>query len=127
MAQHWKERLDTKKHRDFMTGSQDAGGIPVEAPADNLITRWVYFIQTTDCTLQFVSVEQIHTARDYFSVRIHAARREWNNGLEHYWQRWFERLPPGVHREPARVRILSALDRLLYDVSSDKVQERLST
>ncbi len=107
-----------------MTGTQDAGGRSMTPAADNLIPRWIYFIQTPNCILQFVEVAQIHTAREYFSKKIHPARRGLDNGLEHYWQRWFERLPPGVHREPSRLRILHALDRLIQDIHSDKVPER---
>jgi len=40
MARHWKEKLDPSKHRDFMRGYQDAGGIPLDGPRDNLLQSW---------------------------------------------------------------------------------------
>jgi|688.fasta_scaffold1788162_1 hypothetical protein len=121
MAQLWKERLNPAKHLDFMACT---GGGPTKSPRDNLIESWVYFVQTPDCTLQFVSPELVEEARTYFSQKIHPARRQFNNGLEHCWQRWFERLPPGVHREPNRLRILDALQRLIAEIAADRVPER---
>ena len=124
MAQIWKERLNVEKHADFMTGHQDPGGRPVEAPRDNLLESWVYFMKTPDCELQFTLREQVEEAKRYFEEKIHPARREWSNGLEHYWQRWFERLPAGVHRDPNRIRILVALERLLEAIDSGSLEER---
>lgn len=37
--------------------------------------------------------------------------------LEHYWQRWFERLPPGVIADSKRARIMKALDRAVHQFS----------
>jgi hypothetical protein len=108
-----------------MSGAQDAGGWPVKsAPAAKLIPHWVYFVLAPNCLLQFVTEQEIQTAREYFSRKIHPARRDVHPPHEHYWQRWFERLPAGVHREPSRIRMLRALDALLRDISRDKVPER---
>lgn len=124
MAQIWKERLDADKHSDYMTGYQSEGGFPVEKPRDNLLESWVYFMKIPDCELQFIGRDQVVVAKEYFEQKIHPARREWNNGLEHYWQRWFERLPPGVHRDSNRKRILRVLDRLLDAIDSEGLTER---
>ena len=124
MAQIWKERLNPEKHRDFMTEAQEAGGRPVEQPRDNLLEKWVYFVQTPDCQLQFIERDHALEAKCYFEQKIHPARREWNNGLEHYWQRWFERLPAGIHRDPNRERMLDALNKLIAAIDADSLDER---
>ena len=115
MARIWKEKLDPERHRDFMTGAQDAGGIPVAPPKDNLIDRWVYFVETSDITLQFHSTDQIRIATDYFSRKTHPSRRKPSIHLEHYWQRWFERLPAGIHKDSRRKKILKALEQAMDD------------
>lgn len=86
MTRHWKEKLDPSKHRDFMRGYQDAGGLPLDAPPDNLLESWVYFVEVARFTFQFVSVDQICEALRYFEEGIHPSTKEYNNGLEHYWQ-----------------------------------------
>ena len=115
MSRIWKERCDPSKHRDFMTGHQDAGGRPVEAARDNLIEKWVYFVHAASFTFQFHSVAQIEEAKEYFITKIHPARREPNEGLEHYWQRWFERLPPGLQGEAKRKKITKALEQAISE------------
>ena len=87
-ARIWREPFDATKHRDFMTGYQDVGGWPVSSPCDNLIEKWVYFVQVASFTFQFQSLEQIEEARDYFTKTVHPACRERLHDLEHYWQRW---------------------------------------
>jgi hypothetical protein len=118
MSRIWKERCDPSKHRDFMTGYQDAGGIPVETAHDNLIEKWVFFVRAASFTFQFESVAQIEGAKDYFSKKVHPARRQPNDGLEHYWQRWFERLPPGLQSEAKRKKILKALKQAIDEFTT---------
>ena len=113
MARIWKEKFDAAKHRDFMTGYQDAGGVLSDSPRDNLVRKWVYFVRVVSFTFQFHSLDQIEAARDYFSKTVHPARREAGHDLEHYWQRWFERLPPGLQGGTKRPKILKALEEAL--------------
>jgi hypothetical protein len=77
---------------------------------------WVYFVRECSFTFQFATVDQIRECRDYFASRLHRARRLPGITLEHYWQRWFERLPPGLIAEPKRDRVLKALERALGSV-----------
>ena len=58
-------------------------------------------------------VGQIQECRDYFGTKLHPARRTPGVFLEHYWQRWFERLPPGLLTDSKRLRVLKALDKAL--------------
>jgi hypothetical protein len=113
MSRIWKERFDPAKHRDFMTGFQAPGGLTLEPERDKLIDKWVYFVRVASFTFQFQSVGQIAEARDYFSKTIHPARRVAERGLEHYWQRWFERLPRGMQGGTKRVKVLKALEEAL--------------
>ena len=125
MAQIWKEKLNTDIHRDYMRGHQDAGGLPIQPPKDNLIQVWIYFVKAGRYELQFTSEEDLDVAIAYFSHKIHSTSRLPNNKLEHYWQRWFERLPSGIHRDPSRTRILNTLYRLKQSMGEGTVPERL--
>lgn len=119
MSRHWKERFDPEKHRDFMSGYQDAGGLAVEPAKDNLLATWAYFVRAASFTFQFHSITQIREAKDYFSKTIHPARREHGHEMEHYWQRWFERLPPGLNGGSKRERILKALNEAITAFEAD--------
>lgn len=64
-------------------------------------------------TLQFISLEQLREARDYFGDPRPMSTRRHNNGLEHYWHFWWERLPKGLVRSSRRRRMTKALERAL--------------
>jgi len=42
MAKCWREQVDSKKHKDFMSFYD--GGHPIKEPKNNLVKKWVYFI-----------------------------------------------------------------------------------
>lgn len=107
---HWKEPLDVRRHRDYVSGAQDAGGCPVDPSTSD---GWVYFVRTCSFTFSFATLGQLREASDYFWQRIHPARREAGHELEHYWQRWFERLPAGLIGGSKRPRVRRALARAL--------------
>jgi hypothetical protein len=112
MATFWKEPVDPARHRDFMGGGYqgdgvlDVGGWPI-IPADT--DGWVYFVRVASFTFSFVSLEQLEGALSFFDRTVHPARRRPGPRLEHYWQRWFERLPPGLVGGSKRSRIHRAL------------------
>lgn len=112
MARWWSEPLDAERHRDFMS-TYHAGGVPIEPPRDRLIERRVFFVEAAGFTFQFASLEQIRAALGYFEQRVHSGSRRPGVELEHYWQRWFERLPQWLSEEPRRARVVSALSRAL--------------
>ncbi|MHA7135446.1 hypothetical protein [Oerskovia turbata] len=97
-----------------MRGAQDAGGLPVIGPPP----AWVYLVRECGVTLQFVSTEQVHEARDYFLSRP-ASTRRYNNGLEHYWHFWWERLPAGLVGSSKRRRMAAALERAVVAFGDD--------
>lgn len=98
-----------------MRGYQDAGGLPIDAPWDNLLECWAYFVDVAGFTFQFVSVDQICEALRYFEAKTHPSTKEYNNGLEHYWQPWYCRLPPGIKAEAKRAKVVKALNAALNE------------
>jgi hypothetical protein len=112
MARIWKEALDLDRHRDFMSGAQDAGGAPVDR---NRSDGWVYFVREGGFTFQFVNLDQLREALAYFSETVHRPNMIAGISLEHYWQRWFERLPPGLTGGSKRISIKKALTRALVE------------
>lgn len=115
MARHWKEELDTRTHRDFMRGHQDVGGVSIDTPRDNLLPAWIYFVDVAGFTFQFTSTDQISEALNYFEEKVHSSTKEYNNGLEHYWQPWFCRLPPGLKSGTKRREVVKALEAALTE------------
>jgi hypothetical protein len=126
MARFWKEQLDPERHRDYMA-SMWIGGISVLPPRDPLIVQWVYFVDVCSFTFQFHSLQQLQTCLSYFSQKNHASTRVSHNGLEHYWQQWYERLPQWLFEEAKRQRIVKALTRALtvFQAESDDPAGRL--
>jgi hypothetical protein len=107
---HWKEPLDVERHRDYVSGSQDAGGVPIDR---SISDGWVYFVRVCSFTFSFANLDQLREAIRYFGQTVHPARREPGRHLEHYWQRWYERLPPGLVGGSKRVRVRHGLTAAL--------------
>ena len=109
MVKIWRELADPNKHVDFMSTS-NVGGVPVEASANNLIPKWIYFVQVCSFRFQFSSLEQIKECQQYFLKKIHPSTRKAGTELEHYWQPWYCKLPKGITKESKRQRVLKALE-----------------
>lgn len=107
---HWKEPLDVRLHRDYVSGAQDPGGRLVDRSTSD---GWVYFVRVCAFTFSFSALSQLREANDYFRQAVHPTRREPGHELEHYWQRWFERLPAGLNGGTKRPRVRRALSRAL--------------
>jgi hypothetical protein len=45
----------------------------------------------------------------------HGPNRDPNVSREHYWQRWYERLPKGLLAEPKRQKVIKALQNALSE------------
>jgi len=118
MARIWKEKLDVNKHRDYMQSTW-IGGVPPARPKGNLIESWVYFVDVCSFTFQFHSIEQIKECLEYFSQKTHPSSRQSGCELEHYWQRWFERLPQWLYEEAKRQKVVKALTMALEVSSGD--------
>lgn len=116
MSKHWKKIADSKIHMDFMDTSW-VGGIPISFEG-KLTKQCVFFVRECSFTFQFISLEQIETMISHFEQKTHPSERDFN-GLEHYWQKWYERLPSNLLKESKRTRILKALKKALKEFKSD--------
>lgn len=126
MAKSWKEKFDPAKHRDFMSTSHVGGFLPGDGLGglDNshplMQMHWVYFVREGDFTFQFHSLAQMRECLNYFEADTHPSTMLPSITLEHYWQRWFERLPAGLRSGRRKVRIIKALRDALTRLSDDK-------
>ncbi|HBE70131.1 MAG TPA: hypothetical protein DDW52_18440 [Planctomycetaceae bacterium] len=121
MARHWSEKLDPERHVDVMGAASYFGGANIEpAKSPNLDHRRMYFVAVAGFTFQFVSLEQLRECLEWFRQKIHPSSRLPNVTLEHYWQRWYERLPKGLTKEPKRQKIVTALENALSDFAVGK-------
>lgn len=114
MSKHWKEKTNPEQHVDYMSTNHVQGLSVQNSPEKG---EWVYFVRECSFTFQFVSLNQLKIAKEYFSVKIHPSTKRFNNGLEHYWQSWYERLPAGLTGGTKRERILKALEKALLEFS----------
>ena len=94
------------------------GGGPRPLKRDPLLEEWAYFVRVNGFTFEFVSVDQIREALEYCREKVHPARRQPGITLEHYWQRWFERLPKGLLRGKKRDEVVAALERALSELGA---------
>ncbi|MEX0653296.1 MAG: hypothetical protein WD534_10225 [Phycisphaeraceae bacterium] len=114
MSRHWRERCDPDRHVDYMS-TVHLGGFPRKAAADPLIERWAYFVEVASFTFEFQSLEQIETCLAFFREKLHPSSRLPNVRLEHYWQRWYERLPSRLFKQSQRQKVIAALERALTE------------
>ncbi len=82
-------------------------------PRDNLLQHWVYFVEVCGFLFQFQSLNQMEECLRHFSRKVHGTSREPGITLEHYWQRWFERLPRRLNRGSNRLRVARAMEQAL--------------
>jgi hypothetical protein len=101
--------------------SSQIGGAPIDAPRDRLIERWVYFVEVASFTFQFESLAHLNECLQFFRQKLHPTSRQPDVWLEHYWQRWFERLPQWLFEEPKRVKVVAALERAAKDFGESAV------
>lgn len=113
MSRHWREQLDPARHADQMT--IHIGGFPVDPPRDRLIEKWVYFVDVASFTFQFQSLDQLQQCLEFFKQKIHPTSRQPDVHLEHYWQRWFEKLPQWLFEESKRTKVITALEQAAKD------------
>ena len=114
MSRHWREKLNPKKHRDYMISVGD-GGHYIEPPRDNLIIQYVYFVEVVGFTFQFSSIAQIYQALEYCKQKTHPSTLKSGIFLEHYWQKWYERLPKGLLKGTKRDKVVKALEKAVLE------------
>lgn len=97
-----------------MVGVGD-GGSPIQPPKDNLITHYVYFVEVVSFTFQFSSIAQIYEALEYCKQKTHPSTMKSGIFLEHYWQKWYERLPKGLLKGTKRGKVIKALEKAILE------------
>jgi hypothetical protein len=100
------------------------GGIPAKPPSDPLVERWAYFVDVCSFTFQFRSIDQLRKCLQFFEQPIRPTSRLPNVTLEHYWQRWHERLPQWLFSEPKRQKVVRALERAVREFEGSGVDAR---
>lgn len=115
MSRHWKEPLDPERHVNHMETYAIGGSRPDPSPDDPLVKRWVYFVTVCSFTFQFQSVAQIEECLAFFTEKLHPSSLRPGVTLEHYWQRWYERLPHWLFEEPKRIQVVKALQAALTE------------
>ncbi len=124
MARFWKERYDSREHENMMWGRIDGVWEPQSqdlTSKDNLLVRWVYFVNVCQLDFQFMSLRQLEVCLDYFRQKNRGSSRIKLGSADHWEvQRWFERLPKGVRREPNRLKIVKALETALPAFKSSR-------
>jgi hypothetical protein len=129
MARIWKERRQSI--------SSNRMGLPYQqSPDPKIIPNWIYFIRVCGFTFEFVSVDHIREALNFYSQKIHPSSRlptkEWveiearkkPQGYKErirkvikyerfYLQRWYERLPQYLQENGKREKVVKALQRAL--------------
>jgi hypothetical protein len=118
MARHWCEIYDWTKHRNRMPG---AGPPPDESPDHNILPRSVFFVAVASFTFEFHSLDQIRATIEYFSQKVRPSSRIpkfYSHGIDHWeTQRWYERIPMRLLKEPRRLQVVKALTAALEDFS----------
>jgi hypothetical protein len=117
VARFWRERYVVSRHSNKMKGAID-GVYQFDVdltPRDNLLVRWVYFVNVCRFDFQFLSLRQLEVCLEYFRKKIPGSNRINFGGPGDRWEflRWYERLPRGLRREPNRLKIVKALERAL--------------
>jgi len=112
MAKIYKKKL-TKigEFRDYMS-SYDETGIVIVASKDNLVKKWVYFLEIFDFCFTFASIDQIKEAKEYFEKKTHPSNKAFRPN-EHFWNPWYCRLPKGFMRENKKKQIVKELNKML--------------
>jgi hypothetical protein len=119
MSKHWKEKRNPEIHRDFMSTDQ-IGGVEVKPVGESPSEEWVFFVRECSFTFQFMDLGQLDEMIDYVSQKIHPSTRRSNDGLEHYWQSWQERLPKGLLKGARREKIAKALLKVKADFENSQ-------
>jgi hypothetical protein len=123
MSRHWREEFDSARHLDYMVIA-DSGGLSVGNLPKSELPKFAYFVNVSGFTFQFLSLAQIQECANFFSQKIHASGRFDFVSIDHWWQKWHERLPQKLFEESNRVQVIKALERAMLDFASGKCETR---
>ena len=84
----------------------------------------VQFVRVEGFTFEFHSAEQARACLEFYRVKIPPSGRvsaETMRGGDHWeFQRWFDRLPGELRREPKRLRVVTALEEAVRTLASPR-------
>src|SRR5262249_348730 len=116
MARWWKEPYS--KESALAAGIHDWEWSPVTGPPH---AQWIYYVEVCQFTFAFFSLDMIRQYLEYYSAKVLASSRMsgplWHPNGDN--QRWFERLPLRLRKEPKRQRVVKALERALADFGDE--------
>ena len=106
-----REIADPRVHKDFFRTWQ-IGGSVIEPTADNLVTDFVYIIESRGRSMTFVSLEQVAECLKWFKKKVHPSTRR--VVLEYdFYAPWYCRIPREFSRRPNREKVVRALEKIL--------------
>jgi hypothetical protein len=123
MATTWSEEYDPLKHLNPM-GSEvgTPPGIARHLRAGTIDPHRVQFVRVEGFTFEFHSAEQARACLDFYRLKIAPSGRLSSSdmgGGDHWeFQRWFERLPGELRREPKRLKVVAALEDAVRTLES---------
>jgi hypothetical protein len=109
MPRWWKEEYDPGKHRNKMVTGYSESYEEDYRPNDNLKKRHVIFVEVARFTFIFFSLTELAVAITYFDKKVHPSQRIRMGGDSWEFQRWYERLPPGLNNSHNRPKVVKAL------------------
>ncbi len=120
MSKYWTEKYDQSKHQNKMWGD----GINPPENRDFVLDPYdVFFVKECGFTFEFHNLEQLIACKEHFNMKVHKSTRIPESELWKYGgdqsetQRWFERLPKGLRKNPNRIKILKAFEKAYLEFS----------
>jgi hypothetical protein len=87
--------------------------------------QWIYYVEVCQFTFAFFSLAMIRQYLEFYSTKILPSSRMrgplWHQRGEN--QRWFERLPMRLRKEPKRQRVVKALEGALTEFAADESRD----
>ena len=117
MARWWRERYTEEKAR--AAGVHDFEWQTVIGPSN---APWIYYVEVCQFTFAFFSLAMIRQYLEFYSAKVLPSSRMkgplWHERGDN--QRWFERLPLRLRKEPKRQRVVKALRQALEEFAADE-------
>jgi hypothetical protein len=117
VARLWREPYTLEKARAACVRDWEDHLIvgPPNAP-------WIFYVEVCRFTFAFFSLDMIRRYRDFYAAEVLPSSRLsgplWSPAGCN--QRWFERLPLRLRKEPRRRRVVRALDRALAEFAAEE-------
>ena len=125
MATTWSEEYDPLKHRNPM-GSEVGipPGIARHHRARTVDPHRVLFVRVAGFTFEFHSAEQARACLEFYRLKTlpsgRLSAKDMSGGDPWEFQRWFDRLPGELRREPKRLQVVAALEEAVRALESPR-------